>query len=238
LLFPIVGALAGGHYRLGRDSYPLSRHGFARGNRFDVAEATDRRATFVLRASGQTRQVYPFSFELWVEFELTAAVLTVTTRVVNAGAEVLAASLGYHPAFRWPLPYGSDRSAHFLEFEREEADFVRRLDANGLLTPERHATPLVGRRLSLTDSPFINDAIIFDDVRSRTVSYGATAGPRIEVRLFDAPYLGVWSKPARLSFASSRGTASPTRPGTRGISAINRESSRWPAVLNARSECR
>ena len=30
LLFPIVGALAGGSYRLGCDRYPLSRHGFAR----------------------------------------------------------------------------------------------------------------------------------------------------------------------------------------------------------------
>jgi galactose mutarotase-like enzyme len=195
LLFPVVGALAGGHYRLGTETYPLSRHGFARGSKFEVTEATDHRATFLLRANEQTRRVYPFSFELSVSFELATAVLSVTTRVANVGGQNLLASVGYHPAFRWPLPYGHDRSEHFLEFERAEAPFVRRLDAKGLLTAERHATPLAGRRCSLTDSLFTNDALIFDEVRSRSVSYGAAAGPRIEVNLFDAPYLGIWSKP-------------------------------------------
>src|ERR1700678_3555321 len=39
LLFPIVGALAGGAYRLGPKTYHLSRHGFARGKLFETADA-------------------------------------------------------------------------------------------------------------------------------------------------------------------------------------------------------
>jgi galactose mutarotase-like enzyme len=37
--------------------------------------------------------------------------------------------------------------------------------------------------------------MIFDEIRSRSVIYGADAGPRLRVRFPDARYLGIWSKP-------------------------------------------
>src|SRR5450432_2977788 len=66
LLFPIVGALAGGHYRLGSAAFPLSRHGFARGKVFDIVESGAAAATFRLRSDAQSLQIYPFEFELQV----------------------------------------------------------------------------------------------------------------------------------------------------------------------------
>jgi galactose mutarotase-like enzyme len=105
------------------------------------------------------------------------------------------ASFGYHPAFRWPLPYGEARAAHRIEFASDEPSPVRRLDANGLLSPERHPSPIIERRLALEDRLFDEDALIFDDLRSRFVSYGAPHGPRIRVDFADAPYLGLWTKP-------------------------------------------
>jgi galactose mutarotase-like enzyme len=105
------------------------------------------------------------------------------------------ASFGYHPAFRWPLPYGQSRSAHFIEFASEEPDPIRRLDASGLLTAEHHPTPISHRRLNLADALFQDDAIICDQIRSRSVSYGAAAGPRLRVSFPDSPYLGIWTKP-------------------------------------------
>jgi len=121
--------------------------------------------------------------------------LTMTTEVRNAGDATMSASFGYHPAFRWPLPHGQARASHFIEFEENEPSPVRRLDANGLLTAEKHPTPVAGRRLALADTLFQNDALIFDDLRSRAVTYGAGVGPRIRVSFPDTPYLGVWSKP-------------------------------------------
>jgi galactose mutarotase-like enzyme len=47
----------------------------------------------------------------------------------------------------------------------------------------------------LDDSLFTNDALIFDQVCSRSVIYGAADGPRIRVDFPDAPYLGIWTKP-------------------------------------------
>jgi galactose mutarotase-like enzyme len=69
------------------------------------------------------------------------------------------------------------------------------LDEKGLLTPERHPSPVQGRRLLLDDALFQHDALIFDAIRSQRVTYGAAAGPRIAVSFPDTPFLGVWSKP-------------------------------------------
>lgn len=195
ILFPIVGTLAGGRYRLGPASYQLPRHGFARGKPFAVLEAGSSRAVFRLQADPQTLQVYPFQFQLDVSFALCGATLTVISTVRNAGQEPMPASIGYHPGFRWPLPYGAAREAHFIEFAHEEGPFIRRLDVAGLLTNVRHPTPVAHRRLALNDALFREDVAIFDEIRSRSVTYGAHTGPRIRVSYPDARYLGLWTKP-------------------------------------------
>jgi galactose mutarotase-like enzyme len=195
LLFPIVGALAGGAYRIDSKPYHLPRHGFARRSAFQVAESSATSAVFRLKADDVTFQLYPFSFQLDVQFALDDATLSMTALIRNLGARKMPASFGYHPAFRWPLPYGQERSAHVIEFASDEPSPVRRLDKDGLLMPERFSTPVVQRRLALQDALFQNDVIIFDDLRSRSVTYGATDGPRIQLSFPDAPYLGVWTKP-------------------------------------------
>ena len=195
LLFPIVGMLAGGQYRTDGESFALSRHGFARGRRFAVANAGPTGATFRLTADAQTLSVYPFQFELDVNFAVEDASLAVTSWIRNRGARDMPASLGYHPAFAWPLPYGENRAAHFIEFENDEPAPIRRLDGNGLLLPQPFATPVANRRLTLRDELFTNDALIFDQLVSRSVTYGSEVGPRIAVSFPGVPYLGIWSKP-------------------------------------------
>jgi galactose mutarotase-like enzyme len=195
VLFPIVGALHGGSYRLGNERYELSRHGFARGTRFGVIVHEPARAVLRLTADAATRRVYPFDFELDVEFRLHTAILSIESSIVNRGSAAMYASFGYHPAFRWPLPYGDARSAHSIEFSDDEPGPVRQLDGDGLVAPEPLPTPIADRRLSLHDELFRNDAIIFDSVRSRHVTYGAGHGPRIQVAFPDSPYLGIWTKP-------------------------------------------
>jgi galactose mutarotase-like enzyme len=195
ILFPIVGALAGGAYRVDSTLYRLARHGFARTSTFQVVDSSAASAVFRLQADDATLRLYPFSFQLDVHFALNGATLSVTALVRNLGDKKMPASFGYHPAFRWPLPFGHERSEHFIEFATDEPSPVRRLDAAGLLMPERFPTPIAGRRLPLADDLFRNDAIIFDDLHSRSVTYGAHGGPRIRVSFPDSPYLGIWTKP-------------------------------------------
>jgi galactose mutarotase-like enzyme len=200
LLFPIIGVLAGGTYRVGSKSFQLPRHGFARGKMFSIENTSSSAAKFRLSADAASLQVYPFLFELEVSYVISGATLSVTTQISNQGEEEMPASFGYHPGFRWPLPFGRQRSEHFIDFEMDEPAAIRRIDSAGLLTAERHPTPITGRRLNLTDSLFQSDVIIFDDIKSRSVSYGSAEGPRIKIGFPDAPgaaapYLGIWTKP-------------------------------------------
>lgn len=195
LLFPIVGTLAGGVYRVADKSYALPRHGFARHKPFEVLSTSPAAASLRLRADDQTLVVYPFHFQLQVRFEVADATLTVTSSVTNEGDAPMPASFGYHPAFRWPLPFGSARALHAVEFDVEEPEPIRRLDSAGLLTSVRYPTPIHARRLLLHDELFADDAVILDAVRSRGVSYGANTGPRLTIRFPDTPYLALWSKP-------------------------------------------
>jgi galactose mutarotase-like enzyme len=195
LLFPIVGSLVGGKYRVADMTYALSRHGFARHKPFEVLTTSPSAVLLRLKADDQTLALYPFCFQLQVRFEIVESTLLITTLVLNDGDAPMPASFGYHPAFRWPLPSGAARQLHAIEFELEELAPIRRLDAAGLVTPVRYPTPIHARRLALDDELFTDDVVILDELRSRRVSYGADTGPRLALQFPDTPYLGLWSKP-------------------------------------------
>jgi len=200
LLFPIIGELAGGAFRVGSKTYKLPRHGFARNSAFQVVDASTTAATFRLSASDSTLPVYPFAFQLDVSFALAGATLGIKSSVRNSGQSPLTASVGYHPGFRWPLPYGQPREAHLIEFADGEGATIRRLDSHGLLAAEPQPTPVVNGRLTLNDALFRDDVVIFDNLRSHSVTYGAAVGPRLRVDYPDASYLGIWTKPSGAPF--------------------------------------
>jgi galactose mutarotase-like enzyme len=189
----------------------MSRHGFARGKSFDLLESSSDSASFRLTSDSSTLKVYPFRFELDTLFKLKGAELSVTATVRNLGDEALPASVGFHPALRWPLPFGKPRAAHFIEFSNEEPAPIRRLDAQGLLTPTPCSSPVHGRRLALDDALFVEDVVIFDRLRSRAVTYGAGDGPRIRMSFADAAFLGIWTKPKApfICIEPWRGVADP-----------------------------
>lgn len=223
ILFPTVGEVAGGSYRLGAKSYRLGRHGFARGKLFETVTAEASRATFRLKSDAATTEIYPFQFELDVQFEVRGPALSMTATARNLGSTNMPASVGFHPAFRWPLPFGGARAAHCIEFEHDEPAPIRRLNSAGLLAPEPHPTPVANKRLVLEDSLFQADVVIFDQFRSRKLTYGAQDGPHLEVAYPDATYLGIWTKPGApfVCIEPWRGIADPagftgdftTKPG-------------------------
>ena len=79
-------------------------------------------------------------------------------------------------------------------FPADEPDALRRLGEDGGILPGRRPSPLDGRTLHLADTLFTEDALIWDAVRSRSVRYGAPGKPQLDVA-FDAPMLGIWTKP-------------------------------------------
>jgi len=195
LLFPIVGALNGGTYRLDGRTYALAKHGFARTSRFEVVESGAASVRFRLRDSEQTRAHYPFAFELAVEFALARSTLTVAVTVGNAGGEPMPFSFGFHPAFAWPLPDGGTKGAHRVIFAEEEPEPIRRIDpVTALLLPEPEPSPVVGHVLRPEARLFEKDALIWDRLNSRAVTFAGN-GPALDIAFPDCPNLGIWQKP-------------------------------------------
>jgi galactose mutarotase-like enzyme len=196
LLFPVVGELNGGRYRLDGREYELSRHGFARRSLFEVIETEESRACFRLRDSEATRAVYPFAFELEMAFALEGTTLRMEARVRNPGQSSLPFSFGYHPAFAWPLPGGSEKADHVVAFAEPESQPVRRVDPqSGLLLPASEPTPVEGHHLALDRSLFEADAIIWDRLASRSLTFGTPGGTQLAIAFPDMPMLGIWQKP-------------------------------------------
>ena len=157
-------------------------------------EVSLTKVRFELRANAETRKSYPFDFRLEVAYALEGPALTVRAIVTNMDERPLPAAFGFHPAFRWPLPFGHAREDHAILFERAETAPVRRL-TGGLLEDAGYPSPVRSNRLNLTDDLFNSDALIFDRPESRSVEYGAASGPAIRVSFPEMPQLGIWSKP-------------------------------------------
>jgi galactose mutarotase-like enzyme len=193
LLFPIVGNVKDDRITVDGRSYPLSRHGFARTSTFELVEALPSRCLWRLRASAETRARYPFEFRLDMAYTLDGERLTLSATVVNEGDGPMPASFGFHPAFRWPLQPGLTRERHEIRFEKPEPAPLRRL-AGGLLG-EAVPSPVRGDRLVLTDSLFVDDALIWDQLESRSLAYGGPSGPSLRLDFPAMPHLGIWTKP-------------------------------------------
>ncbi len=196
LLFPFVGRLRDDTYRLDGKAYHQPKHGFARRRDFTLVARDAASATFRLEADAETRKVYPFDFRLDMAFVLEGATVRMTATVSNRGAADMPFSFGYHPAFAWPLPYGAAVGDHRIVFEKPEPAPIRRVRAElGLIAPEPVASPVEDRVLAPTYAMFEGDALIWDRLESRSLTWGAPGGPVLKIDFPNTPWLGLWQKP-------------------------------------------
>lgn len=190
LLFPIVGEVKNNRLNVAGKGYEIGRHGFARASTFALVGSDDASCTWRLQSSEASRRQYPFEFRLDVTYRIEGATLHMQAEVANTGSVVMPASFGFHPALRWPLPYGKPRAAHEIVFERDEPAPIRR-PIDGLLSAARFPTPVHDRHLPLHDDLFEEGALVWDTLASRSVLYGGA----IRVDFPGMPHLGIWTKP-------------------------------------------
>jgi galactose mutarotase-like enzyme len=195
LLFPVVGGLRGDALRHGGITHAMPKHGFARDRAFTWIRREAATCTLALEDDEATRARYPFPFRLAVTYRLEPASLHMELELSNPGGRPLPASLGLHPAFRWPLAPETPKASHRLVFEAPEPGPLRRLDSGGLLTRTLHPTPIQNQCLPLNEALFEEDALIFLDPRSRGLRFEAEGGPALNLSWEGFSQLGVWTKP-------------------------------------------
>ncbi|MEB3281263.1 MAG: aldose epimerase [Lyngbya sp.] len=164
ILFPICGNLPEDAYQYNGRRYRLKQHGFARNLPWTVTNqvATDYAAiTVTLTSNGETREVYPFDFELEFTYKLKGSDLIIFQRFTNLSGtidglppQVMPFSTGLHPYF-----FASDKSQlHFEipamqyrdQITQEVHDFTGRFDPN-LDEIDGIFGPLTGLAATVTD---------------------------------------------------------------------------------------
>ena len=196
LLFPFVGRSRGDAYRLDGRDYPMPQHGFARRSPFALVDRGADHALFRLEADNETRASYPFDFRLDMGFVVEGPTLRMTATVTNMGEATMPFSLGYHPAFAWPLPYGGAAEDHRVLFDQPEPAPIRKVgDEPGLIARDSVPSPVEGDTLVPTHAMFEGDALIWDDLASRSLTWGVPGQPHLKIDFPDTPWLGLWQKP-------------------------------------------
>lgn len=194
VLFPVIGALKADLFHFADKSYPLGRHGFAREMDFFLTAQTSNSVTLTLTSSEATLGNYPFPFRFDIVYDLAKDHLQVTYQVTNTGDDLMYFSVGGHPAFRVPMLADSDYSDYYLEFNREENAGRWPLSKEGLI--ETTSIPLLKdtRTLPLTKQLFYNDAVVFKQLQSTSVSLLSNRSPHgLQFDFTGFPYLGIWA---------------------------------------------
>lgn len=194
LLFPIVGRLPHDTALIDGETFAMRQHGFARNRQFSIVGASASKCILLLASDEETRQQFPFDFVLEVAFVIEDADLRIDATVFNKSPRTMPVSFGFHPAFRWPLPFGGSRQDHEIIFEEPECAPILRV-TDGLLDMTASTEVFEGKTLLPDDAMFLPGALIFDQLKSRSVSFGVREKPSIRVRFANMPHLGVWTKP-------------------------------------------
>ena len=193
LLFPIVCGLWKDEYRVDGHTYNLPRHGFARDMDFEVVEKTDTSVTYTLESNEQTRDVYPYDFELDVTYLLNDDAISVIWSVKNTGKDEMHFQIGGHPAFNLPGVNEGDKMHGSILFDNVEP--LTRIIGNtgGCIKPERHELKTDRQVWNFDEESFADDAVILDKSQvGLAVIQDAEGQPQVGLS-FEAPCVGIWS---------------------------------------------
>ncbi|MBA0883052.1 aldose 1-epimerase family protein [Flavobacterium undicola] len=189
ILFPIVGTLKKNTYKVNNSEYQLSRHGFARDMTFELIDKKEDSATFSIQSSAETLKVYPFEFELQIHYSLEDKKLNIAYKVINKNQSKLPFSIGAHPAFALDGSFED----YQLEFEKEEA-LVYNLLENDLISNKTQILETKDNLVKLNYKLFENDALIFKNLQSRSLTILKKQNPFLKVDFQGFPHLGIWTK--------------------------------------------
>ena len=196
-LFPIVGRVKEGKYRLGDKEFTIkSPHGFVRISELEVREKTDSFIKFGISSNDATRAVYPFEFDFTVSFKLDGNAFTVTYEIKNTDLKAMYFSVGAHPGFNIPINEWESFEDYSIEFENEcEPNEV--ICDNCYITGEKRPFALENKKaIPLRHNLFDNDAIILSDMKSRKLTVRSDkSDSSVTVDFADFDYLGIWHKP-------------------------------------------
>lgn len=182
ILFPICGQLEELSYNWKGQSYKMANHGVARTAEWEVVGTnTDGEAsiTISLRSNAQTRESYPFDFELVFTYALKDGELHTRQQYSNLSSETMPFYAGFHPYFntdKKKLHYITDATRYLDYNDNIEKPFLGDFDLEGLVESVTLLDP-VKREITF---PVAGDAQVkmtYDDIFKYVVLWSVEGRP-------------------------------------------------------------
>ena len=197
ILFPFVGRVAGGEYRIGDRTYSMkTQHGFARDMDFQCTEKTENSLTHCLTPTPATREIYPYEFRLIVKHSLDPEqprTLHVDWTVENLSEDPMYYAIGAHPGFL--LPPDTRKEDCELAFPGKTSLCYFGVDsASGLALPDQ-AADLVLENGAAPYQESIPGTWIFQEQQVEEVQITRGGKPLAILRCPGFPFLAVWANP-------------------------------------------
>lgn len=193
ILFPFVGRLKDDQYSYKGKTYPMSQHGFARDEMFEVTEQTDEKVVLTLKSNEKTKEVYPFDFLLSVSYEVWGEGLRVRFKVDNTGGEEMLFALGGHPAFNVPLEENLSFEDYFFSFSPQKSRVKIPLEGP-FANLDQKTIGQTNTNIRISHDLFQNDALIFETKGLNTFTISAEDSPHsVTLSYNHIPYVGFWS---------------------------------------------
>lgn len=195
ILFPIVGRLKNDEYTYAGKTYHLGQHGFARNQEFEVEKHNKESITFLLKDNVETRKVYPFKFELRVNYNLYNNLLEENFAVKNTGDKEMIFGIGGHPGFNVPVNKETAKKDFYFATQPSKARIQIPLK-DGYLDWNNRSLASTDSLIALSNDLFKNDALIFE-LRGHDNKFSLRTDKskfHINVWTRDAPFVGIWSQ--------------------------------------------
>lgn len=195
VLFPIVGKLQDDEYTYQGKTYHMTQHGFARDMEFTVEHQTAESITFLLTDTPETLAIYPFKFELRVNYNLLNNLLEENFSVTNRSDGEMIFGIGGHPGFNIPTDEKVAKEDFYFSTKPSRARVQIPLKG-AYLDWDNRSLASTNSLITLSDHLFKNDALIFQlrGHDNRVSLKTDTSNFHVNVWLRDAPFVGIWSQ--------------------------------------------
>uniref|UniRef100_UPI00404AACBB aldose 1-epimerase family protein n=1 Tax=Flavobacterium sp. TaxID=239 RepID=UPI00404AACBB len=197
VLFPAIGKIKSDKIVYDGKDYAMPKHGIIRNNdSLLFVQNSESACSFTLESSETTFKQYPFKFRFSVVFSLNANRLTMEYRIENKDDVPMYFCCGGHTAYAIPLDEKTKLSDYVIEFPEKLDLKAQMLGKSGLLSNKKRNIQTIDNTLSLSETLFNEDALIFPNIAYDWVRLRKKEADKgILVRFKGYPNLALWSKP-------------------------------------------
>lgn len=195
ILWPYVGSLWNGEYRLDGKIYKGNLHGFARDLEFERIDGVEDCLEFCLCWNEKTLELFPRRFCIVIRFTLSGRTVHQQVQVENPDSRELRFGFGYHPGFVIPFDDKHQTQDYELRFDTPQTPEVVEVE-NGYVTGKTHLLMENSCVIPMTDRMFDGGSICMKGLQAKTLSLVEKDSDRkITMDIEGFPYTLIWSMP-------------------------------------------